>query len=450
MLGLGVTGEAVVRHRAAAGDDVTVVEDAPADDDVYRERASAARVVGAAIVECPSPRRLADLVRDADLLVPSPGATPRHPAIAAAHRAGVPVRAEVDLGAEVAAARGKALVAVTGTNGKTTVTTLIAAMLDAAGVPALGAGNIGFALLDAADAEADVLVAEVSSFQLASTTEAFRPQVAVLLNVAPDHLDWHGSFGEYTAAKSRGFANQRDSDLLVFNGDDDVATRLAEAAPARRVAFSLKSRDDAFRIDDGVLVDPTGAAIVDVAPLPFSAPHDLANALAATAAALAAGATSDAVERALREYPRLHHRVARIGNAGGVHYYDDSKATNPHATVAAVGAFGEREGRVVLLAGGRNKGLDLSVLRPLASRLRAVVAMGEAADDVDTAFAGTVPVIHVDSMRDAVATAAQRAQPGDVVLLSPACASFDWYSSYAARGDDFAREVARLSERGVA
>jgi len=450
VLGLGVTGEAVVRHRSAAGDDVTVVEDAPTGNDVYRERVKAARAVGAAIVERPSLDQLTELVGRADVLVPSPGAPLRHPAIATAHRAGIAVRAEVDMGAEVAAGRGKELVAVTGTNGKTTVTTLIAAMLDAAGVAALGAGNIGFALLDAADAEADVLVVEVSSFQLACTTEAFRPGVAVLLNVAPDHLDWHGSFGEYAAAKSRVFANQRERDLLVFNGDDEVASRLAEVAPARRVAFTLESDANAFRIEEGALVDPTGAVIADTAQMPFSAPHDRANALAAAAAALAAGATRDAVGRALREYPTLHHRVARIGNAGGVHYYDDSKATNPHATVAAVSAFGEREGRVVLLAGGRNKGLDLSVLRALAPRLRAVVAIGEAADDVEAAFAGAIPVARAKSMRDAVSTAAQHAQPGDVVLLSPACASFDWYPSYSARGDDFAREVARLSERGVA
>ena len=450
MLGLGVSGEAVVRHRRAEGDDVTVVEDAPAAGDAYRERATAARAAGATVVERPTPSQLGDLVRASDLLVPSPGAPLHHPAIAAAERAGVPVRAEVDLGAEAATMRGRTLVAVTGTNGKTTVTTLIASMLESSGVRALGAGNIGFALVDAADADVEVLVAEVSSFQLACTTAAFRPRVAVLLNVAPDHLDWHGSFDEYAAAKTRVFANQRDDDLLVFNQDDEVVSRLAEAAPARRIGFSLESSSDAYRIKGGALVDASGAPIVDLGPLPLTAPHDRANALAAGAASMAVGATRKGVARALREYPRLHHRVAPVGNAGGVHYYDDSKATNPHATVAAVAAFGEREGRVVLIAGGRNKGLDLSVLRSLAPRLRAVVAIGEATEDVEAAFSGVAPVARADSMRDAVATAAGRAQPGDVVLLSPACASFDWYPSYSARGDDFAREVARLSERGVA
>jgi UDP-N-acetylmuramoylalanine--D-glutamate ligase len=451
VLGLGVTGEAVVRHCAAAGDDVTVVEDAPRGDDGYRRRVEAAISAGAEVVERADRNRLAELVRDCDLLVPSPGANERHPAITAARQAGVAIRAEVDLAAELASSRGKPLVAVTGTNGKTTVTTLIASMLDESGVTALAAGNIGLALLDAVDAvagsgsaatvskaavdaAADVLVAEVSSFQLVFTTEAFRPRVAVLLNVAPDHLDWHGSFEEYASAKARVFAHQRPDDVLVFNRDDEVASRLAADAPSRLVAFSVHDNEGEYRLEDA----------------PITASHDRANALAAAAAASEVGATADGIARALRAYPRLHHRVARVGNAGGVQYYDDSKATNPHATLSAVRGFESRDGRVVLIAGGRNKGLDLSELRALAPSMRGVVAIGEAADEVEGAFTGVVPVARAESMREAVVAAARRAQPGDVVLLSPACASFDWYPSYAARGDDFAREVARLSERGVA
>jgi UDP-N-acetylmuramoylalanine--D-glutamate ligase len=450
VLGLGVTGDAVVRNRAGVGDAVVVVEDVPTGEDRYRDRVAAAVAAGAEIVEQPTPGRLDELVHDADIVVPSPGVPLGHPALVAARQAGVPVRAEVDLAAELATARGKVLVAVTGTNGKTTVTTLITAMLDSSGGAALGAGNIGLPLLDAADSDARALVAEVSSFQLACTTEAFRPRVAVLLNVAPDHLDWHGSFDDYAAAKAQVFAHQRDRDRLVFNGDDEVATRLAETAPAQRVGFTLGSRADMFRIEDGMLVDSTGETFADAAEMPFSAPHDRANALAAAAAAFAVGATRHGVERALRAYPRLHHRVARIGNTGGVQYFDDSKATNPHATLSAVGAFDELDGKVVLIAGGRNKGLDLSVLRPLAPHLRAVVAIGEAAGEVQSVFEQDVPVALADSMSAAVATAARRAQAGDVVLLSPACASFDWYPSYSARGNDFAREVAQLSERGVA
>ena len=450
VLGLGVTGDAVVRHRTAAGDHVVVVEDVPAGDDLYRDRVAAATAAGAEVVEQPTPGRLVALVQEADIVVPSPGVPLGHPALAAAREAGVQVRAEVDLAAELAAARGKILVAVTGTNGKTTVTTLITSMLDSSGGAALGAGNIGLPLLDAAVSDVRALVAEVSSFQLACTTDVFRPRVAVLLNVAPDHLDWHGSFDAYAAAKARVFVNQRDRDRLVFIGDDEIAARLAESAPAQRVGFTLGSRSDMFRIEDGMLVDSNGEPFADATRMPFTAPHDRANALAAAAASFAAGATREDVERALRAYPRLHHRVARIGNTGGVQYYDDSKATNPHATLSAVGAFDDIDGKVVLIAGGRNKGLDLSVLRALAPRLRGVVAIGEAASEVESVFEDAAPVTSAESMGAAVVTAARSAQPGDVVLLSPACASFDWYPSYSARGNDFAREVARLSEQGVA
>jgi UDP-N-acetylmuramoylalanine--D-glutamate ligase len=450
VLGLGVTGDAVVRHRAAAGDGVVVVEDVPTVEHAYRDRVAAAEAAGAEVVEQPAPSRLVELVRQADVVVPSPGVPLGHPALVAARDAGVQVRAEVDLAAELAAARGKVLVAVTGTNGKTTVTTLITAMLDSSGGAALGAGNIGLPLLDAAASEVRVLVAEVSSFQLACTTEVFRPRVAVLLNVAPDHLDWHGSFDAYTAAKARVFENQRGRDRLVFNGDDEVVSRLAETAPAQRVGFTLGSRPDMFRIESGMLVDSNGEPFADASQMPFTAPHDRANALAAAAAAFAAGATRDHVEHALRGYPRLHHRVARIGDTGGVQYFDDSKATNPHATLSAVSAFDDLDGKVVLIAGGRNKGLDLSALRELAPRLRGVIAIGEAAQEVESVFENVVPVARAESMGAAVASAARRAQPGDVVLLSPACASFDWYPSYSARGNDFARQVALLNERGVA
>jgi UDP-N-acetylmuramoylalanine--D-glutamate ligase len=433
VLGLGITGDAVVRHRAAAGDDVTVVDDAPGGD-AYRGYVATAIAAGAEVLEQPDPERLRSLVRDSDLLVPSPGANQRHPAIVAAKQAGVEIRSEIDLAADHAAARGIPLIAVTGTNGKTTVTTLINDMLSESGVRAVAAGNIGLALLDAVDREIEVVVAEVSSFQLTFTTSAFRPHVAVLLNVAPDHLDWHGSFEQYAAAKARLFAHQGQNDVLVFNRDDAVVSRLVADAPSRRVAFSVA--DDA---------DASGRQ-----NLPLVAPHDRANALASSAAALEMGASRDGIYRALCKYPRLHHRVTRIGNAGGVQYFDDSKATNPHATLAAVHAFHSLDGQVVLVAGGRNKGLDLSVLRALAPRLRGVVAIGEAAEDVESVFTDLLPVTRADSMRDAVSAAAHSAKAGDVVLLSPACASFDWYPSYAARGDDFAREVARLSERGVA
>ena len=353
----------------------------------------------------------------------------------------MPVRAEIDLAAE--AAGDIPLVAITGTNGKTTVTTLVAGMLTASGVDARAAGNIGTALLDEATAaSADgVLVAEVSSFQLAFTTMAFRPRVAVLLNIADDHLDWHESRSEYAAAKAQVFTHQRDDDLLVFNADDERVAALAAEAQGRRVGFSVDPGSaDGYRIAGEALVGPDGEVLAATTDLRGTAPHDRGNALAAAAAAIEMGATVTGVRDALRRFEGLPHRLRPIGEGGGVRYYDDSKATNPHATVGAVeGASAP----VVLVAGGRNKGLDLSVLRALAPRLRAVVAIGEAADEIETAFHGLTTVVVARDMRTAVARAADLAEPGDVVILSPACASFDWYSSYEARGDDFTAEVTR-------
>jgi UDP-N-acetylmuramoylalanine--D-glutamate ligase len=330
------------------------------------------------------------------------------------------------------------LVAVTGTNGKTTVTTLVDVMLRAAGVESVAAGNIGRPLLDAAGDDVAVVVAEVSSFQLAFTTDAFAPDVAVLLNVAEDHLDWHGSTEAYAAAKAELFRHQRDDALLVVSRDDPVAARLAATAPGRVVSFGTGTPAAG---DYGVIGDDLVGPVGVLAPVPSSgAPHDTANALAAAAAALEVGADADAVARALAGFGGLAHRVQLVGERGGVRYYDDSKATNPHATASALAGFEH----AVLIAGGRNKGLDLAVLRAHAPQLRAVVAIGEAAGEVEAAFRDSVPVVRADSMRDAVDAASMHAQPGDAVLLSPACASFDWYESYAARGDDFAREVAAL------
>jgi UDP-N-acetylmuramoylalanine--D-glutamate ligase len=435
VIGLAATGRAVVRRLTAEGRDVVVVEERPGGDDYARARRDA-EVRGALVVEAPGPDELTRLVERAALVVPSPGVRDNHLAVRVAHEAGVPIRSEVDLAGE----RSRVpIVGVTGTNGKTTVTTLVAAMLRASGVPAVPAGNIGRPLLDAVDDGVGVLVAELSSFQL-RFSPTLAPRVAVLLNVADDHLDWHGGREAYEQSKANIFRNQTRHDLLVFNADDPRVVRLVAGAAARRAPFSMGFRKESFRVERDVLVDPDGRALVSTSEIAANAPHDRANALAAAAAALDVGATVDGVAAALRNFERLHHRVELVGKASGVTYYDDSKATNPHATLTAVSAFES----VVLIAGGRNKGLDLTVLRTLAPRIRAVVAIGDAAPEVEDAFAGSANVVRARSMREAVRRASQLAQPGDAVLLSPACASFDWYRGYAERGDDFAREVATL------
>jgi UDP-N-acetylmuramoylalanine--D-glutamate ligase len=440
VIGLAATGESAARRLRREGWDVVVTDDRPGGD-AYRERLATVVAAGAEVVEAPTADSYRATVAEVDLVVPSPLVDEQHPAIRAAVAGGVTVRSEIDLAAERARVP---IVAVTGTNGKTTVTSLTAAVLEASGRRATAAGNIGRTLLDAVDDDVDVLVAEVSSFQLVFA-ETFAPRVAVLLALAEDHIDWHGSFDRYVAAKARVFEHQRPGDLLVFDRDDPVATRVSDTAPGRRVGVSIAGVPGTYRVEGTQLVTPDGRDLAAIDDMRRALPHDRTNALAAAAAALDVGATRAGIRAALAEYETMPHRVALVGEHGGVCYYDDSKATNPHATVHAVAAFES----VVLLAGGKNKGLDLSALTAGAEHIRAVVAFGEAAPDVVRAFVGVRPVVTVHSMREAVERATALADAGDIVLLSPACASFDAYENYGARGDDFAAEVRALIDRNT-
>jgi len=446
VVGLGVTGDAVLRWAYGRGHAVTVVDDRPAT--VRPERRAVADALGIEIVAPPIGPEADALLGRVDLVVPSPGVPEGHPILQAALRAGVARRSEVDLAAEVLAAAGRSLVAITGTNGKTTVTELTVAMCLASGIEAVAAGNIGAPLLDEAQRAGDgLVVAEVSSFQLALTTSAFRPRAAALCNLADDHLDWHRTFEAYARAKARIFAAQGPEDLLVYNADDPVVAALAAEAPGRTVAFTVAPGAAAgYRVVIGAtgrtLVAADGRELLAVDGLADDAPHDLANVLAAAALALEVGATPAGVAAAVRDFTKGAHRVQVVAEADGIRYVDDSKATNVHAALAAIRGFP----RVVLIAGGRNKGLDLGALRTGSDHLVGVVAIGDAAPEVVAAFRGAVPVTVATTMAEAVGAARAFAHPGDVVLLSPACASFDWYGSYAERGDDFAGEVLRQTE----
>jgi UDP-N-acetylmuramoylalanine--D-glutamate ligase len=415
-----VAGAAAARRMAERGWDVTVVEDRPSE-------ASRSRSTGLRVVESPASHD--DLVDATDVLVPSPGVPVSHPAIRRALAAGTTVWTEFELAARWSSIP---MVAVTGTNGKTTVTTLVDEMLRASGLRSVAAGNTDVPLVDAIAGDLDVVVVEASSFRL-EFTETFRPDVAVWLNLAEDHLDWHPSMDAYAAAKARVWANQRPGDLAVANAADPVV--MAHLPASRVETFGLRAAD--WHVTDGLLVGPGDTELVPAGELWRSLPHDLTNALAASAAALGAGASLDGVRATLRSFRGLPHRLALVGDDGAVRFYDDSKATDPHAAATAVQAFESS----VLIAGGRNKGLDLSVLAAESDRLRAVVAIGEAAGEVEAAFSGRVPVAAAASMDEAVAIARRLAEPGDAVLLSPGCASFDWYGSYGERCDDFARAV---------
>jgi UDP-N-acetylmuramoylalanine--D-glutamate ligase len=451
-----MTGLAVARFLRERGDDVVVVEDDPT-----AERRRQAAALGATFLEHPDTDQLRRAVEASQLIVPSPGIPVSHAVYRLAAEAAVPVRSEIELGWERLAARPSppALVAVTGTNGKTTVTSLVAAMLVASGQVAAAAGNIGLPFIDAAGLDADVLVDEVSSFQL-EYTEAFHPAVSCWLNLAEDHLDWHPTMAHYAAAKARVWVAQGPGDVAVVNADDAAVmaaardphhglppgvTAVTFAAPVGTKAGHgagaavAGSRD--FHVDRrGVLVGPGDVELVSVAELPRSLPLDVANSLAAAATALAAGGSVEGCRTALRQFRGLPHRVELVAEHAGVRWYDDSKATTPASVLAAVAGFAS----VVLIAGGRNKGLDLRALSDAAPPVHAVVAIGEAADEVEAAFAGRSPVVRAATMAAAVTRAAELAEAGDAVLLSPGCASFDWYRSYAERGEDFTALVTAL------
>lgn len=439
VIGFGVTGRAVAKALTSDGHDVLVFEDS-----VSPEKQSAARSIGVPLEPTPGPEDLADRLRGSALVVPSPGVPPSHPVFGAARRSGAPVRSEIELGYLACAERGRPrLVAITGTNGKTTVTTLVTAALQASGLAAVSAGNIGVPLIEAANSAADVCVAEVSSFQL-QFTDQFRPAVSCWLNLSEDHLDWHPTMEHYAAAKARIWANQGEGDSAVVNGDDPVVGAASASIPGQVLVrrFSTaqaEARDGAadYRLEHGWLVGPVGDRIMEVSELPRALPHDVSNALAAAAVALQAGATLEGCRGALAGAPLLPHRVSLVASVGGVDWYDDSKATTPASVVSAVAGFAS----VVLIAGGRNKGLDLSRLSSTVPPVKAVVAIGDSADEVLRAFKDKVPVTLASTMDDAVRAAAAQASPGDSVLLSPGCASFDWYGSYAERGDHFAALV---------
>ena len=454
VVGYRVTGQSVANFLHRRGDRIIVIEDDPTD-----ERIRHAESVDATFVGHPDEDTLGRVVAESRLVVPSPGIPVSHPVYRLAADAGLPVHSEVELGWERLEARGveaasgvgrrPALVAVTGTNGKTTVTSLVAAMLVQSGLVAVAVGNIGLPFIDAAGLDADVLVTEVSSFQL-QFTDRFHPAVSCWLNLAPDHLDWHPTMAHYAAAKARIWASQGPGDVAIVNADDPAVMAAAGdpdegiGPEVALVTFSAAGNGDFYLDRRGVLMGPDGLELVAGAELARSLPLDVANGLAAAATALSAGASAEGCRAALRQFTGLPHRMELVAEAAGVRWYDDSKATTPASVLAAVAGFQS----VVLIAGGRNKGLDLGVLAAAAPPVRAVVAIGESGADVEAAFAGRVPVTRADSMEAAVVAADEIAQSGDVVLLSPGCASFDWYRSYAERGEEFTALVAATVATG--
>ena len=428
LVGFGITNRAVAAQLVERGCPVAATDDV-VDDDIR----SHADAIGVEVREQPAPEDWPALVAGARAMVPTPGLPESHPSLQAAAEGGTLVVSEFDLAQRWDA---RPTLAVTGTNGKTTVTLLAAAMLEASGVAVSVAGNTETPLVEAIrDPGPTAFVVEASSFRLGHS-RCYRPSVGAWLNFAPDHLDVHASLRSYREAKAALWRDAEEHTTAVVNRDDPVVVAHAPDK-GRVVAYGLSDGD--YQASGGALWAGSDK-LADIAELHRSQPHELSNQLAAAAVAMAGGAHLEGVRAALRSWTGLPHRMTLVAEHGGVRYFDDSKATTPHAVLAAVRSVG----RAVLIAGGRNKGLDLAPMAEAAGGLRSVVAIGEAEPEVMEAFAGRCLVTTAKSMEEAVSTAAAIARAGDAVLLSPGCASFDWYGSYAERGDHFARLVREM------
>lgn len=388
---------------------------------------------------------------DAELIVLSPGVPHTLAPVTTAAARGIPVIGEIELAAGFI---GEPILAVTGTNGKTTTTMLLGAMLEKSGLTSWVGGNIGNPLIAFADErpKAERVVVEVSSFQL-DTIQTFRPQVAVLLNISADHLDRYPDMGAYAESKARIFRNQLPDDIAVLNGADRRVNAIGARLKTIRLFFDPPDGREGARITDDRLevrcrwVDARGTTVslahdFDFARYRLPGRHNRENAAAACLAALAGGAAPPGVQAALDTFIAPPHRMSWVAVIDGVDYYDDSKATNTDAVIRAVETFRRP---VVLILGGRDKGGDWDALHgQLRKRVKKVIAMGEAAAVITDRLGRDVNVESVPGMAEAVPRAAQAACSGDVVLLAPGCASFDSYRNYAERGEDFMRRVKRM------
>lgn len=448
VLGLARSGVAAARFLADAGAVVAVYDRRPATELSEAVAALGGRPVRLSLDV--DPPEATALLEHADLLVTSPSVSARFPttdpwlreALRAAEARGAEVISEVGLFLRLTAAR---VLGVTGTKGKTTTSSLVAAMLEAGGVPTALGGNIGTPLIERATelTAEDWVVLELSELQLPTIDRGV--DVALYTNIGEDHLDRHGTVEAYRAVKARLAELTAPAGRVVLNRDDAGCRELGERLPAAAVAWYGIERPgvgptEAWTDDAGwLLVD--GQRLLPASEVPLPGLHMRADVLGAALAATLVGVAPEAITEAIREFRGVAHRLELITDRGGIRYVNDSQATIPVATMAALDAF---EAPIVLIAGGKDKGLEYAELADrIAERCRAVVLIGETADEVERQIDGRVPVVRVRTMDEAVAQAASRADPGDVVLLSPAAASFDMFVDYAARGDAFRRAVLR-------
>ncbi|HTS11431.1 MAG TPA: UDP-N-acetylmuramoyl-L-alanine--D-glutamate ligase [Candidatus Limnocylindrales bacterium] len=441
VVGLARTGLTTALFSAGYGANVTVTDERPESELVER----AIRLRGAGVKLELGGHNPATFLEQ-DLIVVSPGVPANLPPLVEARAHKIPVWSEIELAWRFL--RGK-LVAITGSNGKTTTTALVAHILKTAKIHTLVGGNIGVPLLALVESSTDstVTVAEVSSFQLETVAE-FRPEIGVLLNLTPDHLDRHTTFEEYGAAKMRMFEHQLDRDAAVLNADDPEVTRRTPSGP-HIYWFSRQKRvaSGAFLRDGQIFFRAEGSEVplVHRDEIPLRGEHNVENVLAACAASYLAGADPAAIASGVKTFRGVEHRLEFVAEIGGVAFYNDSKATNVDASLKAIEAFA---GPLIVIIGGKDKGAPYTALRePLHQRARLVILIGAAAEKIASELSGAVALQHAGTLERAVRIAMEAARPGDTVLLAPACSSFDQFENYEHRGRVFKELVARLENQ---
>ncbi len=443
VVGLARSGAAAAEFLASRGARVTV-NDAKSESelrDVERLRAKGIEVVAGS-----HPRALFE---KSDLIVVSPGVPLALEPFQQARAAGVPVISEIELAARFI--RGR-LIGITGSNGKTTTTTLAGDLLRNAGLPTQVGGNIGTPLISLVETSRDdgLTVVELSSFQL-EAVERLHLFVSVIINITPDHLDRYDSMDDYAAAKANVFRNQTASDFAALNADDERVSKMDSLTEARTIFFSRRRE-----LDEGIFL--RGAEIVHRASgvertlitrdeIPLRGDHNLENVMSALAVGIACGASADSMRETIRDFKGVEHRLEFVAEINGVKFYNDSKATNVDAAIKCIEAF---DGGVNVILGGKDKGSDYAPLAPLVrERCSNVILIGAAADKIAAALENTRPMRRAATMQEAVEIGLKIGKPGEIVLLAPACASFDMFDNYEHRGRVFKDAVKRLAGSGI-
>ncbi|MCL6471644.1 MAG: UDP-N-acetylmuramoyl-L-alanine--D-glutamate ligase [Firmicutes bacterium] len=448
VIGLGKSGKAASLKLKDLGANVLASDISESED--MMKLADELRAKGISVELGKQEESLLRRIDRIDIIVVSPGVPSKVPVLKAAEKLNIPVWSEIELAYKLA---NKPIIAITGTNGKTTTTTLIGEVFRAAGKKVAVAGNIGMPLVMAADDPAiETLIVEVSSFQL-DTIVDFRPNIAVLLNITEDHLDWHPDFEDYVRSKSRLFLNQQDSDFAVLNLDDRIVSSLVSGIRANIISTSKQKLEKGVFIDGDRIVAklPSVKAgsedtvdICGISELKVRGSHNLDNVMAVIGACLAAGIDYAIIRDVITSFPGLEHRTEYVATINGVDYFNDSKATNVDATVKALTAF---DSSIILLVGGRNKGNDFKPLaQSLSEQVKAVIGFGESGREILGTITANIYLEYAETVEEAVKLASKLAQPGQVVLFSPSCASFDAFRSYAHRGEVFKRAVQALGE----